>query len=80
MIPLITQSEDVQTEPPPRANFCDTVNQWIIYDAYTHYERAKEAQEEAEKIKGKAGAAKAEAEAASMFNIKRLIGRDIMIR
>ena len=38
------QSEDVQTEPPPRANFSDTVNQWIIYDAYTNYEKMKELQ------------------------------------
>ena len=26
------QSSDMQTEPPPRANFCETVNQWVIYD------------------------------------------------
>lgn len=38
------KSEDVQTEPPPRANFSDTVNQWIIYDAYTNYEKIKELQ------------------------------------
>ena len=38
------KSEDVQTEPPPRANFSDTVNQWIIYDAYTNYEKMKELQ------------------------------------
>ena len=38
------KSQDVQTEPPPRANFSDTVNQWIIYDAYTNYEKLKELQ------------------------------------
>ena len=26
------KSSDMQTEPPPRANFCETVNQWVIYD------------------------------------------------
>lgn len=57
------QSEDVQTEPPPRANFTDTVNQWIIYDAYTVYERNKEMQEEMDKGKGK----KEEAAAANTF-------------
>ncbi len=31
----------MQTEPPPRANFCETVNQWIIYDSYVTYETAK---------------------------------------
>ena len=41
---LCPKSEDVQTEPPPRANFSDTVNQWIIYDAYTNYEKIKELQ------------------------------------
>ena len=41
---LCHKSEDVQTEPPPRANFSDTVNQWIIYDAYTNYEKIKELQ------------------------------------
>ena len=36
----------MQTEPPPRANFCETVNQWVIYDSYIAYESAKEAAEE----------------------------------
>jgi hypothetical protein len=31
----------MQTEPPPRANFCETVNQWVIYDSYVAYETAK---------------------------------------
>ncbi len=31
----------MQTEPPPRANFCETVNQWVIYDSYVTYETAK---------------------------------------
>ena len=38
----------MQTEPPPRANFCETVNQWVIYDSYVAYENAKEAAEEKE--------------------------------
>ena len=38
----------MQTEPPPRANFCETVNQWVIYDSYVAYETAKEAAEEKE--------------------------------
>ncbi len=60
--------EDVQTEPPPRASFADTVNQWIIYDAYTGYETAKEAQEEMERLKGRK-----EAEPTNSFNIKRFV-------
>ena len=38
----------MQTEPPPRANFCETVNQWVIYDSYVAYETAKEVAEEKE--------------------------------
>ena len=26
----------VQTDPPPRANFCQTVSQWVIHN---HYEQ-----------------------------------------
>ena len=40
------QSDDAQTEPPPRSSFSDTVNQWVIYDAYVAYEYAKELQDE----------------------------------
>jgi hypothetical protein len=50
---LFSQNEDVQTEPPPRANFADTVNQWVIYDAYVSYEYMKEMQEEKEKSRSK---------------------------
>ena len=39
----------MQTEPPPRAQFSDTVNQWVIYDAYVNYEAEKELQEEQDK-------------------------------
>merc|ERR1712110_866392 len=42
------KSSDMQTEPPPRANFCETVNQWVIYDSYVAYETAKELAEEKE--------------------------------
>ena len=42
----------MQTEPPPRAKFSDTVNQFVIYDAYVNYEVEKEMQEEQDK-KGK---------------------------
>ena len=35
----------VQTEPPPRAHFTQTVNQWIIFDFYAQYEREKEQEE-----------------------------------
>ena len=52
------------------------INHSFCPHRYTNYERAKEAQEEAERAKGKAGQAKAEAEAASMFNIRRLIGEN----
>ena len=41
---ILFQSTEIQTEPPPRANFTDSVNQWIIFDAYTNYERLKEIQ------------------------------------
>ena len=41
----------MQTEPPPRANFCETVNQWVIYDSYVAYETAKEVAEEKEQKK-----------------------------
>ena len=47
------KSDDVQTEPPPRANFADTVNQWVIYDAYVSYEYQKELQDEKERQRGK---------------------------
>lgn len=44
------QADDVQTEPPPRTNFSDTVNQWVIYDAYVAYEYAKELQDEKDRL------------------------------
>ena len=47
------QDDEQQTEPPPRAKFSDTVNQFVIYDAYVSYEVEKEMQEEQDK-KGKA--------------------------
>ena len=47
------KADDVQTEPPPRANFSDTVNQWVIYDAYVSYEYQKELQDEKERLRGK---------------------------
>ena len=34
-----------------RANFCETVNQWVIYDSYVAYETAKEVAEEKEQKK-----------------------------
>ena len=30
MVTILLQSSDMQTEPPPRANFCETVNQWVV--------------------------------------------------
>ena len=68
------KSEDVQTEPPPRSNFSDTVNQWIIYDAYTNYEHTKEMQEEAERIKLKQGQSGDPSALPAVFNIRRLLG------
>ena len=65
---FLGQCEDIQTEPPPRANFADTVNQWIIYDAYTSYEHMKEMQDEMERIKGRK-----DTELTNMFNIRRLV-------
>ena len=35
----------LQTDPPPRANFSETLNQWVIYDFYEKYEKAKELEE-----------------------------------
>ena len=42
----------MQTEPPPSATFSETVNQWVIYDAYVDYEYKKELQDEQD-LKGK---------------------------
>ena len=36
----------MQTEPPPRGQLSETVNQWKIYDAYTSFEIAKNKEEE----------------------------------
>ncbi len=60
------KSQDVQTEPPPRSNFADTVNQWVIYDAYVSYEYAKELQDEKDRQRGK--------KEDSNQTIKRLLG------
>ena len=43
-----------QTDPPPKKIFSQTVNQWIIHDAYEQHEIAKEAQEEKERKKSRA--------------------------
>ena len=37
-----------QTEPPPRANFSETVNQWVIFDFYEQYEKMKELEDKPE--------------------------------
>ena len=42
----------MQTEPPPSATFSETVNQWVIYDAYVDYEYKKEMQDEQD-LKGR---------------------------
>ena len=36
----------MQTQPPPRYKYADTVNQSVIYDAYVKYEEMKEMQDE----------------------------------
>ena len=36
----------MQTQPPPRYCYADTVNQSVIYDAYIKYEEMKEMQDE----------------------------------
>ena len=51
---LIIQDLSQQTDPPPKKIFSQTVNQWIIYDAYEQHEIAKEAQEEKERKKSRA--------------------------
>ena len=44
--PLRVQHEImIQTDPPPRANFTQTVNQWIIFDFYEKYEREKDVED-----------------------------------
>ena len=53
----VRQNIDVQTEPPAKVQYFDSVNQWIIFDAYKSYERLREEKEVA--------AEKAEAELAS---------------
>ena len=62
----------MQTEPPPRAKFSDTVNQWVIYDAYIKYEAEKELQEEEDRVKGKPNGQKKP--------IKRLLGDDTAVQ
>ena len=42
----------MQTEPPPSSTFSETVNQWVIYDAYVDYEYKKEMLEEQD-LKGR---------------------------
>ena len=39
---------NIQTEPPARANFTQTVNQWVIFDFYQKYETKKEVEEKTE--------------------------------
>ena len=41
----------MQTAPPARGNYSETVNQWLIYDNYVIYETAKELAEEKENKK-----------------------------
>ena len=58
----------MQTQPPPRYKYADTVNQSVIYDAYVKYEEMKEAQD-ADDQKGGPGKQQKETNAA----IKRLL-------
>ena len=39
---------NIQTEPPARAHFTQTVNQWVIFDFYQKYETSKEVEEKTE--------------------------------
>ena len=64
---LLFKDGEAQTEPPPRANFSDTVNQWVIYDAYVDYEYQKELQDEQDR-KGRASEQK--------ITRKRILGED----
>ena len=41
----------MQTAPPARGNYSETVNQWLIYDNYVIYETAKELADEKENKK-----------------------------
>lgn len=33
----VEKSIEIQTDPPGKLIYCDTVNQWIIYDTYKRY-------------------------------------------
>ena len=41
---------EMQTEPPPRFKYADTVNQSVIYDSYIKYEEMKEMQDEKSRL------------------------------
>ena len=43
---ILSQDDQQQTEPPLRANFSGTANQWIIHDEYVNYELQKELRED----------------------------------
>ena len=47
---LLNQDSEQQTAPPPSNIFSQTVNQWVIYDAYVDYEYQKELQDEQERL------------------------------
>ena len=53
VIAISFQNTSQQTDPPLKAIFSQTVNQWVIYDAYERHEIAKEAQEEKERKKSR---------------------------
>ena len=40
------QNDEMQTQPPPRFKYAETVNQSVIYDAYVKYEELKEQQDD----------------------------------
>ena len=63
------QDDEQQTEPPPRANFSDMVNQWIIYDAYVDYEYQRELQDDLDR-KGRTSEQK--------ITRKRILGKQIL--
>ena len=45
------KNTEMQTAPPARGNYSETVNQWLIYDNYVIYETAKELADEKENKK-----------------------------
>ena len=47
----VAKSIEIQTDSPGKLIYCDTVNQWIIYDSYKRFEKIKEEREKVAEAK-----------------------------